>query len=290
MFSACNKQSSLKLITSKTLNFPSASGIEFYRDTVYVFGDNATYLLLLSPDYRQVGSYTYWNSQEPVIEKDEKPDIESAMIIERMNQSTLIGVGSMSAEKRWNVIELPIGYSKLQQTQFFQPGMSFSGIEEINIEGSTAFGDRVLFCNRANLKTRKNHLLFWNGRDSIKVKQVGLPKTRGIAGMSGLCYVSEKDLLLFTASEEATTNAIEDGAIGGSYLGWITNFSKESEKGEIEVSGFLKLSAFDKAFAQQKIESVCMEKHSGNHYILHLVADNDNGKSVLFKVDLKLSE
>jgi hypothetical protein len=100
--------------------------------------------------------------------------------------------------------------------------------------------------------------------------------------------VAEKDLLLFTASEEATTSAYEDGAIGDSYLGWINNFSEAWKSAAVVPTKVLKLPTFHPAFQHQKIESVCVESQQGRRYLLHLAADNDNGKTVLFKVALTL--
>ena len=223
-----------------------------------------------------------------VISKEDKPDIESAMIVEKGNKATLYGLGSMSDKKRWRVYEISLNDRVVKNKTFFEKDAVFPGIEEVNIEGSTTIENTVVLCNRANEKTRRNHLLFWNWKDNIDVKEITLPKTKGTAGMSGLYYVKEKDLLLFTASEEATDNAVSDGEIGDSFLGWISNFSTKTAQAEFTPDGFLKLSAFDKAFEQQKIESVCMEKEENTSLLLHLVADNDDGRSKIFKVRLTL--
>ena len=50
----------------------------------------------------------------------------------------------------------------------------------------------------------------------------------------------------------------------------------------------IKLTPVDKRFTKQKIESVCVERFDKNEFILHMVADNDNGTSGLFKMRLKL--
>jgi hypothetical protein len=286
MFNACRNQPSITLLSSRTIDFPAASGIEMYRDTLYVFGDNATHLLMLSPAYQPLRQYSYWQSNETVIDKDEKPDIESAMIVIKNNQPVLIGMGSLSTEKRWVNFEFPLGADSFTRSSFFPKGTTFPDIKELNIEGCTAFGEGVVFCNRANLETKQNHLLFKNSNGTVEVKEIKLPKTQWVAGISGLYYVPEEDLLLFTASEEATTSAYQDGAIGESYLGWIERFSNASKNKILEPNAFLKLSGFDKKFTQQKIESVCVEKKQGNTFLLHLAADNDDGKSVLFKVKL----
>ena len=50
----------------------------------------------------------------------------------------------------------------------------------------------------------------------------------------------------------------------------------------------IKITPVDKRFTKQKIESVCVERFDKNEFILHMVADNDNGTSGLFKMRLKL--
>jgi hypothetical protein len=279
---------SLTLLDTKTLPFPSASGIEYYQNRLYVFGDNAPHLLVLTPDYRLEDSVSYWKGTLAVIDRNTKPDIESAMLSLRNRQVTLYGIGSMSGKKRWNVYAYSPEGRTIKKTSFFAQRQTVGDIKELNIEGCTEVAGQVVLCNRANDKTQKNHLLFWNRKDSVKSKEIILPKANRIAGMSGLHYVPEKDLLLFTASEEATSSANIDGAIGESYLGWIANFSGKMQAATIKPDGFLKASTFSKAFDKQKLESVCVEKVTGNSYLLHLVADNDDGQSQIFKAVLKL--
>jgi hypothetical protein len=288
MFSACQRQPTFELLLTKTIDFPSGSGLS---STTTPFTFLATMPLPYCcsiPDTETVGRKAYWKNDTSIIAKDEKPDIESALMITINNKPVLIGVGSMSGEKRWGNYTFELGSDSLHQAQFFKNGTNFSGIEEINIEGSTAYSNAILLGNRANLSTKKNHLLLWSGKEDVLVKELALATGNHVAGLSGLHYVAEKDLLLFTASEEATTSAYEDGVIGNSYLGWINNFSEAWKSAEIVPTKVLKLPAFDPAFQHQKIESVCLESLQGRRYLLHLAADNDDGKTVLFKVALTL--
>lgn len=276
----------LQLLHSTEINFSSASAIEFYNDRLYVFGDDAKNLLILRPTYSIIDSVSIADSGSYRISKDEKHDIESAMIINHNGNPHLFGVGSMSTDKRWGVIGHDLKAGTFYHASFFEISKRFAGIEMINIEGSCVVDSLIIFSNRANLSNPVNHLLFWNKLDSIGPKVLRLPTTEKLAGVSGLYYVKEKDLLLFTASEEETINAVDDGIIGESYLGWIEHFAQKMNHAELKADTFLKLSEVDAAFAKQKIESVCVEKIEGKEMILHLVADNDNGRSKLFKVKL----
>ncbi len=289
IFSGCaEKQPSLQLIASQTLDFPSASAIEFFEGNLYLFGDNAPHFLVLSPSYQLIQKIPYWPDTSAVISKDEKPDIESALIIEKDGKAVLVGIGSLSGEHRWPAYEWSLGNDSAKKTRLFPDSVQFTGIKEINIEGSTAVGNTIVFCNRANLTTKTNHLIFLENGTVIAVKEIRLPNAGGVAGLSGLFYVKEKDLLLFTASEEATFNAMDDGEIGESYIGWIRNFSSARKDTVIQASGMLNLSSFAPAFKGQKIEGVCAESVKSNLYRLHLVADNDDGRSGIFTVDLQL--
>lgn len=284
--SCTTKRPTLQLLASKELQYPSASAVEFYNNRLYVFGDDARKMLILSATYSIIDSVPIADAGSYRVNKADKHDIESAMITIEDGKPHLLGVGSMSAPNRWNVIGYDLRAGLIYQAHLFDSNKRFKGIESTNIEGSCVAEPYIVFSNRANLSHPVNHLLFWNKHDSISAKQILLPVTKKLAGVSGLYYVKEKDLLFFTASEEESLNAISDGAIGESYLGWIENFSKKMKADKLKPDAFKNLSEVDSTFNRQKIESVCVEAVNGNSMLLHLVADNDDGKSVIFKMSL----
>ncbi len=286
--SGCQHPPNLELLAATTINFPAASGLAFLHDTLYVFGDNSPSLLALTANWQPAGEHRFWKGNAAIINKEEKPDIESALVLKQDGAPVLMGIGSMSTANRWMSYTYRPGTDSVEPVQLFSQGARFNGIEEINIEGSTAYGRDILLGNRANLATKRNHLLWWQGRQKVVVKLFTLPEGDYVAGLSGLHYVEKDDLLLFTASEEATASAYEDGAIGHSYLGWIAQFSKAIQQTELTPTGVLKLASFSQKFRHQKIESVCVEGQTGRRFVLHLAADNDDGKTTLFKVALTL--
>lgn len=232
----------------------------------------------------------YWQETVERISKKDKPDIEAAMILDKEGKQHIVAIGSMSGEKRWDVFEFDPDSSSFTTTNFFTPGTRFAGIDEINIEGACLVQNTIVFANRANKSHHTNYLILWNNNNSAIAKKLLLPANKTIAGISGLYYVKEKDLLLFTASEEDTGNAISDGAIGDSYLGWIEGFSKKMESVEFAADQLQNLSDAAQILSKQKVESVCVENIEGDELLLHLAADNDNGRSRLFKVRLRLDE
>lgn len=280
---------SIELLHTAELDFPSASAVEFLNNRLYVFGDDAPALLVLSPGYKIIDTVRYWPTAVKRIGKSEKPDIESAFVTVENGVTVVVGLGSLSGENRWTGYKFSPSLNRIASAHYFPHATAFNKLPSLNIEGSCVVGKALLLSNRANLSHPQNQLLFYDSAKPLEVKSLLLPKTKTVAGVSGLFYVREMDLLLFTASEEETANAIDDGAIGDSYLGGIKDFAAKQNDVEVKPDFFLSLQDFEEAFAKQKIESVCLEKIEGADLVLHLAADNDNGRSRLFRVTLHLN-
>jgi len=124
-------------------------------------------------------------------------------------------------------------------------------------------------------------------QDSFSVSEFVLPQTDRVAGVSGLFYYAEEDLLFFTASTEETPDAIQDGAIGDSYLGWVEGASGKLSRASVRADGLINLVKISPKLDAQKIESVCVERKTGRVFLLHLVADNDDGGSRIFKMEFQ---
>ena len=62
----------------------------------------------------------------------------------------------------------------------------------------------------------------------------------------------------------------------------------KSNNYQLEIKNYAELDKIDIAFTKQKIESVCIDHSENKNYNLILVADNDDGKSVLFELNLEL--
>ena len=85
-----------------------------------------------------------------------------------------------------------------------------------------------------------------------KVITVRLPRTKAVIGISGITYIKQKDLLVFTASTEDTPNAYTDGKIGGSYIGYIRNISKKLDGNSVKADKLISISKYLKETAAQK--------------------------------------
>jgi hypothetical protein len=95
------------------------------------------------------------------------------------------------------------------------------------------------------------------------------------------------DELLLTVSTENTSSSTEDGAIGKSYLWIINNISSKKNMAAINPNKIIDLEEMDERFKGHKIESVCILSENKKQMQLALVADDDKGTSILFKVTLK---
>lgn len=289
-------QPKAQLLNFKTLHhFPSASAIEYDNGCLYIFGDDAPHVLILDTNYRPIDSLRYSPDTDYRMKKSEKMDFESATVIHHNQTRHLYALSSFSTKSRSFLFHLPLnGSRKYSITDLSDFADKLKSIPDLNIEGMAMVHDKLILANRANKKHPHNKLIIGsmdienaNSFSPEMIIQFDLNSSRTL-GLSGLYYITNKDLLLFTASEEETGSASEDGAISDSYLGWIKDFSGKMKNHSITPTRMIRLSSIDNNFSKQKVESVCLEEINGGQMILHLVSDNDDGKSRLFKLKLNL--
>jgi hypothetical protein len=277
-------------------HFPSASSIEYYNNRLYVFGDDAPKMLVLDNEHNLVDSMQLFPTRKDVMKKGDKADLESSFLFTEEGKTTLVAMGSFSSKERREIVEITFGDKvRLKDVKRGDVDLIDKKIKEPNIEGATLIGNKLVLANRANKTHRTNYLLVSNfdGKDLLKSKQqhiisVNLPITKNVRGVSGLSYIKDNDLLLFTLTTEKTDDSIKDGEIGESYLGIIYNVSTKIKDNAIKPDRLLPLSQILETKEYQKIEAVTVESGSAKELLLHLTADNDNGKSNLFKIKVTL--
>jgi len=290
----------LSLLDFKKLeNFPSASGIEFYDDRIYVVGDDAKDLLVLNKKWNKPGVIHLFDSEEARISKTQKADLEASAIIHLNKKPYLLLLGSGSTEIRNQAVLLNLLNYKFEMLDLsiFYDRLKKSGIAELNIEGASAMNGELVLSNRAN-KTNPDNILivtsidFWKKQADapIHLIKVGLPTTEPVMGISGITYSEHQEMLIFTTSTEDTMNAYDDGTIGKSCLGFIENAYRKigREKVQLKVNEIIDLPSADEQFKGYKIESVCIQSEKDHSMKLQMVADNDSETSYLFKVQVKL--
>jgi hypothetical protein len=285
-------------------DFPSGSAINYYNEKFYITGDDATHVLILDKSYKQVDSILLFDNPEKRIAKSEKIDLEASTMAEIDGVTSLLIFGSASRKKRKRMVVIPFSSKKeintlgcfIFNTKDFVDRIESLGLTQINLEGACLVNDKLVLGNRGNRSMQKNHLLittkeFWKRQREATLSciELLLPDNSEPLGISELCYISSKDILLITLTSEATDNAYDDGAIGDSYLGWITNASDKLRHNQIKADGMINLTTVDVTFKQHKIEGICLEEAKDDTLILHMVSDNDTGSTHLFNVKITLS-
>ncbi len=281
-------------------DFPSGSAMEFFNGNIYLLGDDARHLHIMDNAYKPVSYISMFPGTEKRIEKKIKADIEASAIITYKKNYHLLALGSASKSQRERafLFALPPKADTpfvTFDTDEFTDRLKDMDVAEVNIEGSAAIGNLLLMSNRGN-KTNPDNLLFVTDTDffehqktaPIRIIKVVLPQQDYPIGISSLSYEPAGDMLFFTASIELTANAYDDGGIGDSYIGYIKSISAKLQNSTITPDALLNLAATDTVFKTQKIESLCFEKVEDNILTAHLVSDNDNGESSLFKVRLQI--
>jgi hypothetical protein len=287
-------------------NFPSGSSINYYEKKLYLLGDDARAILILDSHYKEVDSIRLFDYPEKRISKFQKVDLESSAIVTIAGNKHLLALGSASTNDRKKTLLVPltgdgaIDHSKpvvSNSITTFVDRLTTGGVKVVNIEGASVMHHTLILANRGNRNYPNNHLIvteedFWNRQKetTFRVIPIELVGTQSeFLGISELCYVESKDMFLFTFTTELTNNAYDDGTIGSSYIGWVTKVTTKLKQGKIRLDGLINLSDANHEFKNQKIEGICVERVNDNELLLHLISDNDNGESKLFKTLLKIN-
>ncbi len=283
-------------VTKTTLpNYPSASGIEYFNNKFYIIGDDANYLLVLDDSLKQTDAVPFYSFTEKRIPKALKPDLEAITLLP---DSNLLIVGSGSAIPVRNTAWLFKPATKQKDSirlDTFYSRLSLYGVKEINIEGIAHIPGHIILVNRGSKGYPKNQLIitknnFWKNQSLVDIHSLLTSPgtdTAAFSGVSGLAYAPQSDALVMTVSTEDTRNAMEDGAIGKSYIWIIKNISSKRKWKAANPDIIIDLNKTDKQFEGEKIESVCITKETGKHLDLVLAADNDNGSSTLFRITVR---
>jgi hypothetical protein len=290
---------SVRLVRERLLNnFPSASSIVFFDQKFYLTGDDSKSILVLNGNYQVVDSIRLFSSSSLRIPKEEKFDIESAVSMGGLVPKIVL-FGSGASKQRERMLKVPFnprnGKIRDEQGKFFDSIRSIVG--SLNIEGAACMGRDIVFANRS-ISEVPNKIISTNFKailkgnaDTIHTTALTLHDSiKGKIGISDIGYVPATKLLLITFSSEETDNPLEDGAIGDSYIGWIADFDGKLSGSQIALDGLINLSMADSRFRGEKIEGICVEKISKGTITAHLVSDNDDGKSMIFKVEMNRIE
>lgn len=288
---SCGQDNQLKQVIPLH-HYPSASGIEFVNEQVYIIGDDAAYMLILDDKLKPKDSIALYSYHKNRIAKAIKPDLEAVAVVSN-NTLLLLGSGSSAPHRNiaWLVNPVTKQKDSIRLDTFYQR-LHHYGINEINMEGACSIPGSFIMANRGNKGYPKNHLLltsttFLQAQQQAPISTILVGSNTDSTvfnGVSGMTYAPKSDRLLLTVSTEDTRNSLDDGAIGKSYLWIIENMSGKKKWKAINPDKVIDLEKLDNRFNGQKIESVCLIKETNRFLHLLLAADNDNGSSTLFKV------
>jgi hypothetical protein len=278
-------------------DFPSGSGIEYYQDKVYVVGDDAKEVLVMSKNWKKLENIPLFKSDEARIPKKTKPDLEATAIIEINSIPRLLVLGSGSKEPRNKIVLVNLDNNTTEEIDItpFYDRLLQTGIGDINVESATLVLGKLVIGNRGNKSKPDNHVIvtdvdFYKHETEAQISPVKIEFPDGFKepiGLSGMTYSHLNDWIIATFSTEDTTNAIDDGAIGDSYLAIIENASRKILRHKMKINQLINIGDADKSLRGYKMESVTIQSEKNGRLKLQLVADNDDGVSCLFKIRLK---
>jgi hypothetical protein len=279
-------------------DYPSTSGIEFLNGHFFIIGDDANHLLVNDSSFNKNEFISLYSFTEKRIPKATKADLEAMTKVLDSHQTKLLVVGSGSLtpyrNTGWLIDPVTKQTDSVRLDTFYQR-LKSHGLDEINIEGICSIPGYIVLSNRGNKNYPKNFLAitkkeFWKNQSEapITLIRIGVnTDTAAFNGVSGLAYAEKTDQLILTVSTEDTRNSMDDGTIGKSYLWIVNDFSTKKKWKAINPNKIIDLEEKNPLFNGHKIESVCIVNDSKNALQLVLAADNDNGSSTLFRIELE---
>lgn len=289
----------VKILKRKVLNgIPSASGIAIVNNSIYVIGDNSPWLFTLNDEFDIASKTLIKHVNFPVddvIRKSKKPDFEA---FEALNDKELLMFGSGSKSPKRDVLVRIDCSNKTPEVEIHSLEKFYNNIRslellknhKLNIEAAAIENDQLFLFNR-----RKNLILEYSLQGFLdyisysstypepKIYEVVLPEIKDInAGFSGATMIHGEQKIIFSASVENTSNAIDDGQILGSYIGIIDlkEIQQQYEPVCIPVLEYNEMLPV-------KIESITISRHVGPKQVeILMVTDSDGGDSEIISAIL----
>ena len=294
-------------------DLPSASGMELVGDKIYVIGDDSPFLYVLNRENFQLEDKIKLFDTDLFstgrIPKAFKPDLECLTSVQVNGQPYLAAFSSGSAPTRTKCYLISLSppndipavqeytlkdfYTALQTDTAYLQG------DLLNIEAAATHKNQLYLFQRSvltganvmyNIKLPAFLQHLTNPAspvpDSEKI-QFALPRLANLdARFSGA--VTFEDKLFITASVENTSNAILDGEVAGSFVGWIELSAIKPGSQPLALHTALILDSQGQTY-KGKVESIIITgRNNTNTYQALAFTDNDNGQSELLVLELTL--
>ncbi|TXK37509.1 hypothetical protein FVR03_15345 [Pontibacter qinzhouensis] len=298
-------------------NIPSGSGLEEHNGVLYIIGDDSPFLYSLDREYNLLERYALTdtsNFSSGRVAKAVKADLEGLTKIEAdgLTYLLMLGSGSSPSRNKAFLVEMPSADKAPVITQFsldslyhnMQQNEEIIGNGLLNIEGVAAGGGKLYLLQRA-LGSNRNVLITFDQQefmDYLRGDTGGAAPAYNLtffrlpimgiqeAGFSGAYFFEDK--LFFTASIESTTDAVADGTILGSYIGFIPlqQLSQDAAVATVAPAGVI--TRPDGAMFTGKAESLVVLESSNRsrRYRILAVTDDDRGNSELLEISLRLNQ
>jgi hypothetical protein len=293
-----SKEGIAVIVTTKIFDsIPSGSGMDINKDSLFIIGDDAGSIYQLS-----LKNHLYKKMPLPAatperyrFEKEGKPDYESAAIIGYRGGHYLFAFGSGSkSPERDSLLIVDLDAGRVDTVISIKPfydhlvRLGNMKVTDLNMEGAAVVRDKLMLLNRGNnmifsFDAEKfiESVLTHSPPPAIHSFRAKLPSIDKFeARLSGAA--ASGDDLLFCASVEKTEDWTKDGPIAGSYVGLI-----DERKEHIKLTA--KLTYPDGKIAVEKIESIAfLRKETNGDFTFLAIADNDDGKTKLLEIKIKL--
>lgn len=305
IFTACTaNQNAIEptaaLISEKLIpGFASGSGMALVGGKYYAAGDDDAYLHILDRDGEVLEKIQIWDTADIVdgrIRKPVKPDFEAVTALPFEGDTALLIFGSGSISPQRDVLMLLNPHSSRSperlpaDTAFFAWLRTAAdlGKKEVNLEGAAFRKGELLLFNRHNNelyripgKGFRNFLTSGTTDDlTLERRRYVLPDIGGdSARFSGASILSDGSTVLFCASVELTDNAVDDGAVKGSFIGTI-----DLDKAVSEPEFCARVVRPDGSPFRGKIEAVEGSRDVEGSLIATGITDNDDGTTYMVKV------
>ena len=251
-------------------------------------GDDASEIMLLNEEMQEVERVSLLAKGETMrTPKATKADIEASLIVDYENEAVILffGSGSLTPHRDSAFLFNPNTkqITQINYTAFYnQLRME---VAHLNIEAATLVNNHFLLGIRANNSSPYNTIAVASSDIFLPVFkhkiQIKLPLNLPV-GISGMDYDFKTDRLFMTFSSEDTSNALDDGQVGDSYLAMVENAAQKLLNTELSLDFMVNLTDLDAVFTAQKIEGVSLI--ASNRLIL--VADDDLGNTRIFTMSL----
>ena len=303
-------------ILNKTLyqDIPSASGMEIIGDKLYVIGDDSPFLYVLDvKTLKLVQTIQLFQSDSfgtGRIPKALKPDLECLTTLNFGGNTQLMAFGSGSASTRTKcyTVKLPDSAGASAEVKEYSLDKLYAAMQQdtalltgdlLNLEAAAVTPDNQLLLLQRSALNGPNAILQFNSQEFIShltqnqaplpaytIFPFNLPELAGFkARFSGAFTFENK--LFFTASVENTTDAILDGEVMGSFVGWLNISDLQVGANSLPLQTALITEPNGEPY-KGKVESlVIQEKEAADTYRGLAITDNDNGESELLQLRIK---